>query len=76
MVEVFLGGVGLLCFPDGSLQFAENKTYPEVVYSPRLTESELEQFCCDNLASYEAYFDMHFDAIDRGDEIPPIEKFW
>lgn len=75
-VESFLGGIGCLCFSDGTLQFAENETYPDVVYSPRLTEDELEQFCKDNLTVYEEYFERNFDAIDKGDELPPIECFW
>lgn len=75
-VESFLGGIGRLCFPDGTLQFAENETYPDIVYSPRLSEEKLEQFCKDNLAKYEAYFEANFDAIDQGDELPPIEPFW
>lgn len=75
-VEGCLGGVGRLCFPDGTAQFAENETYPYVVYSPRLTEEKLEQFCKDNLAKYEAYFEANFDAIDKGDELPPTELFW
>ncbi len=75
-VENFLGGVGRLCFPDGTVQFAENETYPDIVYSPRMTESNLEQFCKDNLAKYESYFNANFDAIDKGDKLPPIDTFW
>lgn len=75
-VEGLLGGVGRLCFPDGTVQFAENETYPELVYSPRLTEADLERFCIENMSKYEAYFDANFDAIDQGDDLPPIELFW
>jgi hypothetical protein len=75
-VEVFLGGIGRLCFPDETLQFAENDTYPDIVYSPRLSEDKLEQFCKDNLSKYEAHYEANFDAIDKGDELPPIELFW
>ena len=75
-VEVFLGGVGRLCFDDGTMQFADNETYPDVVYSPRLPPEELEQFCKDNRAKYEHYFESNFDAIDRGDELPAIDQFW
>jgi hypothetical protein len=76
MVEDLLGGVGILCFPDNTVQFAENETYPDVVYSPRLTNPELEQFCLENLAEYERYFETNRDAIDKGDDLPPIEQFW
>ncbi|SHO23807.1 Putative transmembrane protein [Moritella viscosa] len=76
MVEGLLGGVGRLVFPDGTVQFAENETYPDVVYSPRLTEDELEVFCESNLSKYEAYFETNIEAIDKGDELPPINVFW
>lgn len=75
-VENYLGGVGRLCFPDGTVQFAENETYPELVYSPRLSEDELERFCSENLSKYEAYFEANFEAIDQGEDLPPIERFW
>ncbi len=75
-VEECLGGVGRLMFPDGTAQFAENATYPDVVFSPRMTEPELESFCKQNLSQYEAYFEANFDAIDRGDPLPPIDRFW
>lgn len=76
MVEMFLGGVGRLVFPDGTVQFAENDMYPDVVYSPRLTEDELEKFCEVNLSKYETYFENNFELIDKGDKLPPIEVFW
>jgi hypothetical protein len=75
-VECFLGGVGLLMFPDGTVQFAENSTYPDVIYSPRMTEGELEVFCRDNLSEYEQYFEENFETIDLGDLPPPIKRFW
>ena len=76
MVEGLLGGVGRLCFKDGTVQFAENETYPEIVYSPRMKEDALEEFCKSNLSKYEAYFDTNFDTIDKGGELPPINIFW
>jgi hypothetical protein len=76
MVEGLLGGIGLLCFPDQTVQFAENETYPDIVYSPRMSEKDLEQFCKANISVYEAYFDENFEAIDQGDYLPPIHKFW
>lgn len=76
VVEGLLGGVGRLVFEDGTVQFAENETYPEFVFSPRLPEAELETFCEKHLVVYEQYFEENFDAIDLGDELPPIERFW
>lgn len=75
-VENLLGGVGRIVFEDGTVQFAENETYPEVVFSPRLSEDEMEKFCLKHIAQYEAYFDVNFEAIDPGGELPPIERFW
>jgi hypothetical protein len=75
-VEGLLGGVGRLVFPDGTMQFAENDTYPEIIFSPRLTEPELEAFCQSNMDRYEAYFEVNFEAIDEGGDLPPIERFW
>jgi hypothetical protein len=75
-VEMLLGGIGRLCFPDDTVQFAQNDTYPEVVYSPRMTEPELEKFCMENMDKYQAYFDANFEAIDEGDDLPPIDRFW
>jgi hypothetical protein len=71
-----LGGVGRLIFPDGTVQFAENESYPDVVYSPRMTENELDIFCSENLDKYQEYNDTYFDEIGRGDELPPIVRFW
>ena len=75
-VECYLGGVGQLVFGDGTFQFAENKTFPEIVYSPRLTEIEMESFCKENISFYEKYFNENRDAIDLGDDLPPIVRFW
>jgi hypothetical protein len=76
LVESYLGGVGQLIFEDGTYQFAENETYPDIVYSPRLTKIEMESFCKENIQYYEQYFEDNFDAIDQGDELPPIRRFW
>jgi len=75
-VEVLLGGIGRLQFPDGTYQFAENETYPEIVYSPRLTEKELEDFCREHMDKYQAFNDQHHDVIESGGDIPPINRFW
>lgn len=55
-----------LVFEDGTVQFAENETYPDIVYSPQLPEPELEVFCGKHMAVYEQYFDENFEAMDRG----------
>lgn len=75
MVEVLLGGIGRLMFDDGTHQFAENETFPEIVYSPRLAPAALEEFCRQNLAAYEAHHAKHKDAINDGDA-PAIVRFW
>ena len=75
-VEEYLGGVGRLVFDDGTVQFAESDTYPDVVYSPRLTESELESFCKKNLHHYERYFEEYEQTFEHGILPPPIDRFW
>lgn len=75
-VECLLGGIGTLCFSDGTMQFAEYKAYPDVVYSPRLTEEDLEVFCKQNMAQYEAYYRANSEKIDAYEEAPPIKMFW
>jgi hypothetical protein len=75
MVEVLLGGIGRLMFPDGTHQFAENETYPQIVYSPRLAPAELEVFCKQNIAAYRQHHAIHRDAIHEGDA-PAISRFW
>ena len=77
-VEIYLGGIGRLVFPDGTVQFAHRDTYPNIICSPRLSEPELELFCKENLAYYEKYYEMYEELFDRGDfdKAPPIERFW
>jgi hypothetical protein len=75
-VDWLLEGVGRLVFSDGTQQFAENKTYPKIVCSPRMKEDDLEEFCKLHLARYEKYFNENHSAIDARDELPPIECFW
>ena len=74
-VEILLGGVGRLCFPDGTEQFAENDTYPEVVYSPRLTTQALAAFCEQNIDHYRAHSERYSVEINDGDA-PEITRFW
>lgn len=75
-VEMLLGGVGRLMFPDDTLQFAENDSYPETVYSPRLNENELEMFCKENMERYQAYYEQHKEALIEFQPAPPIDRFW
>lgn len=74
-VEILLGGVGRLVFPDGTEQFAENDTYPEVVYSPRLALEALAAFCEHNISHYRAHNERYRVEIDDGDA-PEILRFW
>jgi hypothetical protein len=74
-VEVLLGGVGRLMFDDGTHQFAENETYPDIVYSPRLAPADLEAFCEQNMVAYENHHVDHRHAINDGDA-PAITRFW
>lgn len=74
-VEFLLGGVGRLCFPDGTQQFAENSTCPVIVYSPILSEEALASFCEQNIEHYRAHHERYRVEIDAG-EAPEITRFW
>lgn len=76
-VEMYLGGVGMLCFPDGTVQFADGASWPDVVYSPRMEEDDLELFCATHISKYKEYFRAYIvDLRPEGGEGPPIEPFW
>lgn len=74
-VELLLGGIPQLMFPDGTQQFADQDSTPVVVYSPRLPELELEAFCRENIERYEQHYALHKQAIDDY-ETPAIVPFW
>jgi len=75
-VELLLGGIPQVMFPDGTQQFADQDVEPMVVYSPRLSEIELEAFCRENIDRYKQHYMTHKQAIDSGDNTPAIESFW
>lgn len=74
-VELLLGGIPQVMFPDGTLQFADQDQRPVVIYSPRLLEPELEEFCRQNIKIYEQHYQDHKEAIDNF-ETQPIVPFW
>lgn len=74
-VEMLLGGIPQLMFPDGTQQFADQDSTPVVVYSPQLPELELEAFCRENIERYEQHYAQHKRAIDEY-ETPAIVPFW
>ncbi|MDU4254538.1 hypothetical protein [Pseudomonas sp.] len=74
-VEMLLGGIPQLMFPDGTYQFADQDRTPVAVYSPRLPEPELEAFCCENIERYQQHYQQNKEAIDNY-ETPEIVPFW
>jgi len=74
-VEILLGGVPQVIFPDGTQQFADQDRSPITVYSPRLQEAELEAFCRENIGHYQRHYQLHKQAIDEY-ETPEIVPFW
>lgn len=74
-VEILLGGIPQLMYPDGTQQFADQDCSPVVVYSPRLPEPELEVFCRENIEHYRQHYALHKQAIDEY-ETPAIVPFW
>lgn len=76
-VEDLLGGIGRVIYPDGDYQFGEyDKNDTLVVYSPKLPEPELEQFCKENFERYEQHYNEHQELIDNYEPAPPIGVFW
>lgn len=74
-VEMLLGGIPQLIFPDGTQQFADQDCSPTVIYSPRLPEPELEAFCRSNIERYQLHYEQNKEAIDNY-ETPAIKPFW
>lgn len=75
-VEDLLGGIGQVIHLDGDCQFAEYDKDTLVVYSPKLPESELEQFCKEHIGRYEQHYNKHQELIDNYEQAPVIEAFW
>lgn len=74
-VEILLGGVGRLMFPDGTEQFVDDDDEPVHIYSPRLLPKELEKFCEKNLDRYQSFNDKHEEQLADYERIP-MEAFW
>jgi hypothetical protein len=74
-VELLLGGIPQLIFPDGTYQFANQDSKPVIVYSPRLPELELEAFCRENIERYKQHYAQHKQSIDEF-QTPTIMPFW
>ncbi|CCO44207.1 hypothetical protein VIBNISOn1_1050033 [Vibrio nigripulchritudo SOn1] len=47
----------------------------DTMYSPRLREKELNDFCRENIDVYERFYYAHQKDIERGKTVP-ISKFW
>ena len=74
-VELLLGGIPRMMFPDGTYQFADQDCTPVALYSPRLTEVQLEAFCRVNIARYQQHYQQNKQAIDNDDR-HEIVPFW
>ncbi len=62
-------------FGDGTGILIDLETGPGAVFSPRLPLAELEVFCRENIALFEAHFNQNETALDQG-KIVAIEPFW
>lgn len=74
-VEILLGGVGRLMFPDGTEQFVDDDDEPALIYSPRLKPDALERFCEKNLDRYERFHQDHEEKLMRSERVA-MEVFW
>ncbi|KAA8698865.1 hypothetical protein [Pseudomonas cannabina] len=74
-VEILLGGVGRLMFPDGTEQFVDDDAEPALIYSPRLQPEALERFCAEHMERYERFHEEH-EAQLAGFERVAMDAFW
>lgn len=74
-VEILLGGVARLMFPDGTEQFVDDDDEPVHVYSPRLSPEALERFCEAHIESYQQFHSNHEHQLIRCERVS-MEKFW
>lgn len=74
-VEFLLGGVPVVMYPDGTEQFLDSSEEPENAYSPKLPEDQLEAFCKEHLAKYEAFNAEHGSDKLMSERIP-MPSFW
>lgn len=71
-IEVYLGGVGRISFEDDTVQFVDEEGN---IFSPRLPEEELAEFCKVNLSRYEAFHEANEILIDQGQRAS-MTPFW
>ncbi|ENM6787250.1 hypothetical protein AB8O30_004185 [Escherichia coli] len=71
-IEMYLGGIGRIVFTDDSHQFIDEVGN---VFSPRLSEEELANFCAENLSKYESFYNENLSLILRC-ETPEMKPFW
>lgn len=74
-VEILLGGVGRLMFPDGTQQFIDDNEEPAYIFSPRLKECDLEIFCEINIERYRAFHNANSAKLLQYESVF-MEKFW
>lgn len=74
-VEVLIGGVPRLLYPDGTQQFVDDEEEPVHVFSPRLKEDALETFCKENIERYREFHQANMVALLECDRVG-MEKFW
>lgn len=74
-VESLLGRVGRSVHVNGTFQFISDDEY-EDVFSPCMTQRDLELFCQSNIEKYESYLEHNESAIEGFGRMPHFEKFW
>lgn len=74
-VEILLGGMARLMFPDCTEQFVDDDDEPVHIYSPRLSPEALERFCKAHIERYQEFHRKHERQLIRCERVP-MEKFW
>lgn len=75
MMAMDLVGSDMAEFSDGTALITDLEAGNNMVYSPRLPLAELEAFCAEHIARYQAFYDANEDAIENGQAVQ-MEPWW
>lgn len=62
-------------FGDGTFMVGDLNGGTDTIYSPRLPEQELNDFCKQHIDKYKTFYIAHRDSIDDC-QLIPMAKFW
>lgn len=62
-------------FSDGTALVGELTAGPGHIYSPRLTEGELEAWCAEHIDAFHAHYEQNKVALENG-ELVQVQPWW